>query len=91
MTTHSPYILGELNNLLFANTIPEAWSDRLPMPKLELLPGLHTSVKHVKDGYVKEGIQDGFIQNELIDGASDEINDEMQELMELSVKWDENE
>lgn len=84
MTTHSPYILGELNNLLFANTIPVDFRDRLPMPALELLPADATRVGHVKDGYVKDGIKDGFIQNELIDGASDEINDEMQVLMELS-------
>ncbi len=81
--THSPYILGELNNLLFANRIPKKFRDRMSIPELELLPDDTTRVGHVKAGYVDEGIKDGFIQNELIDGASDEINDEMQKLMEL--------
>lgn len=84
ITTHSPYILGELNNLLFANTIPGVFRDRLPMSELELLPANAIRVGHVKDGQVADGISEGLIQNELIDGASDDINEEMQILMELS-------
>ncbi len=84
MTMHSPYILGELNNLLFANTIPKNLRDKLPMSELELLPEHAVRVEHVEGGLVADGISDGFIQNELIDGASAEINEEMQMLMELS-------
>lgn len=92
MTTHSPYILGELNNLLFANTIPNELRDKLPMSEFELLPACATKVGHVINGYVNDGINNGFIHNELIDGASDEINEEMQMLMELGWQAeDENE
>lgn len=86
ITTHSPYILGELNNLLFAATIPEKYKSMLPMAKEELLPFEHTWVGHVKGGQVCEGIQGEFVMNELIDGVSDDINDEMAVLMELSLK-----
>ena len=84
MTTHSPYILGELNNLLFANTIPQKYRRQMPVAEEKLLPEEHTWVGHVNDGMVEDGLSDGFIQNELIDGASDEINDEMQQLMEIN-------
>lgn len=84
MTTHSPYILGELNNLLFANTIPQKYRGQMPVAEEKLLPEEHTWVGHVNGGMVEDGLSDGFIQNELIDGASDEINDEMQKLMEMS-------
>lgn len=48
------------------------------------MPEAHTWVGHVNGGMVEDGLSDGFIQNELIDGASDEINDEMQQLMEIN-------
>ena len=40
---------------------------------------------HVINGQVVDGMADGLIDNSLIDGASDTINDENDALMEL--KW----
>lgn len=83
MTTHSPYILGELNNLLFASSISDAYKGNLPINEMETLPKGKTWAGFLKDGKIQEGIVDGFIKNELIDGASDEINSEMERLMEI--------
>lgn len=84
LTTHSPYILGELNNLLFANEIPETLRGGLKIPEEELLPAGKVGVGHVLHGSVGNGMNDGLIQNELIDGVSERINEEMEHLLELS-------
>lgn len=83
MTTHSPYILGELNNLLFASSISDAYKDKIPVSDMEMLPKGKTWVGFIKDGKIQEGIEEGLKKNELIDGASDEINDEMEKLMDI--------
>lgn len=86
VTTHSPYILGEFNNLLYAAEIHSA--DELRdaiVPSCEILDAFWTKAVHVINGQVVDGMDEGLIDNSLIDGASDTINDENDALMEL--KW----
>lgn len=86
VTTHSPYILGEFNNLLYASEIHSADEQRdAIVPSCELLDASWTKAVHVINGQVVDGMDEGLIDNSLIDGASDTINDENDALMEL--KW----
>ena len=86
VTTHSPYILGEFNNLLYAAEIRSADAQRdAIVPSCEMLDACWTKAVHVINGQVIDGMDDGLIDNSLIDGASDIINDENDALMEL--KW----
>lgn len=86
ITTHSPYILGEFNNLLYAAEIHLADEQRdAIVPSCEVLDASWTKAVHVINGQVVDGMEDGLIDNSLIDGASDTINNENDALMEL--KW----
>ena len=86
VTTHSPYILGELNNLLYATEIQGKNESRDKIiPSCEVLSTEWSKAFHVIDGHVRDGMDEGLIDNSLIDGASDSINDENDALMEL--KW----
>ena len=91
VTTHSPYILGEFNNLLYASRIPEERRGELPIDEDEILSPERTQVLHINNNSdVIYGLsKEGFIRSELIDGASDAINDEMDRLMEIF--WSEGE
>ncbi len=86
VTTHSPYILGEFNNLLYAAEIHLADEQRdAIVPSCEVLDASWTKAVHVINGQVVDGMADGLVDNSLIDGASDTINNENDALMEL--KW----
>lgn len=93
LTTHSPYILGALNNLIYANYLAQK-------------PGLKRQVcdvigerYHVKNDYNAYYLQDGKMQsciedeaegglivNEVIDGASVEINELYEKLFDLEYQ-----
>ena len=86
ITTHSPYILGEFNNLLYANEIQGVDEQRNEIvDEEEILPYDNSRAFYVADGFVKDAMEDHLIINSLIDGASDEINTENERLIEL--KW----
>ena len=86
ITTHSPYILGEFNNLLYANEIQGVDEQRNEIVNEEkILPYDNSRAFYVADGFVKDAMEDHLIINSLIDGASDEINTENDRLIEL--KW----
>ena len=86
ITTHSPYILGEFNNLLYANEIKGVDEQRNEIVDEEkILPYDNSRAFYVADGFVKDAMEDYLIINSLIDGASDEINTENDRLIEL--KW----
>ncbi|MCL1989099.1 MAG: ATP-binding protein [Firmicutes bacterium] len=90
ITTHSPYILGSINNLLYAGQFAKQnaelatkaskiidkdfWIDRADL-----------SAWHVKDGTVTNCIDDeiGLIQDELIDEISGVINKEYADLLDI--------
>ena len=86
VTTHSPYILGEFNNLLYANEIQGVDEQRNAIVDEEkILPYDNSRAFYVADGFVKDAMEDHLIITSLIDGASDEINTENGRLIEL--KW----
>lgn len=91
VTTHSPYTLGEFNNLLYAAEIHSAVEQRdIIVPSCEVLYASWTKAVHVIGGHVMDGMDDGLIDNSLIDGASDIINDENDALMELKWQMEKN-
>lgn len=87
LTTHSPYVLGTLNNLLYAHTIPEKYSkkaDRI-IPMSIWLADRSFCSWFVKNG-TAENCMDAelhMIQNERIDEISKVINTEFDELLSL--------
>lgn len=90
ITTHSPYILGELNNLIYADVICNrgiAGVDNIIDPTKQL-PAKKVSSYHVCNGLLEDAKDEdmGLIRNELIDGASIAITDECDALYELSME-----
>lgn len=87
LTTHSPYVLGTLNNLLYAHTIPNQYSKKANeiIPKSIWLNDKNFDSWFVKNGTV-ENCMDAevhMIQNEKIDEISKVINTEFDELLDL--------
>lgn len=88
VTTHSPYILGAINNLLYANQIAkQLGKDRVSeiMDFSKTLPSC--AAFFVENGGIKSCVDQDemLIQNEVIDGASDEINATFDSLLKLST------
>ncbi len=86
LTTHSPYILGALNNLIYAEHLAQNVKYRQRV--LAELPEEY----HVKECYayfLKNGglypciEEEGLIINEVIDGASSEINEMYDKLFDI--------
>jgi len=86
ITTHSPYILGEFNNLLFANEIKNS-SEKVKslLKNTRPLPYENSQAFYISNGIKNEGMEEHLIRNELIDGAADDINELNDKLME--IKW----
>lgn len=88
ITTHSPYILGTFNNLLYANRIaPIVQEQELCkiVNKNRWLPYDKLSAFFIKHGKVFPCTDDEFeaIDNEVIDGASKNINDDFDHMVAL--------
>lgn len=87
ITTHSPYILTSLNNLLYAHRMgqktPEAVEKIIPRP-LWLEPQ-RLSAYFVEDGGIRDILdrEEGIIRAEEIDNASRIINTTFDQLLEL--------
>ena len=89
LTTHSPYILGTLSNLLDAGRMKDEGyniSHLLEKENLtfgQLLKRSDFSAYFVDGGKLQNAIdsENGLIRNELIDGASDKINGFADDLM----------
>lgn len=87
VTTHSPYVLGTLNNLLYAGNIPE--NNRMfaqkVIPSCCWLFYRTFSAYFVKDGKAEDCMDHEIhmIQNERIDEISKVINEEFERLLEL--------
>lgn len=90
ITTHSPYILGEMNNLIYADVLCNrgvAGVENI-IDRAKQLDPKKVSSYHVCNG-VLEDAKDGemgLIRNELIDGASIAITDECDALYDLSTE-----
>ncbi len=89
LTTHSPYILGTLNNLLYANKI----SKQVDQEKLhriinrdKWLDFEKLSAYYVRDGQCRSCVDLEFesIENEMIDGASEDINRDYDQMLALN-------
>lgn len=87
MTTHSPYILGALNNCLYASQIRETEERSHIVDDACVISPDHFEAWFVENGGAKKAMTDGLIDNSLIDGASDVINEKMDRLTELY--WEE--
>ena len=88
LTTHSPYILGTLNNLLYANKISnQVDQDRLHqiIYKGEWLDFHNLSSYYVRDGVCVPCMDEEFqaIENGMIDGAAEDINRDFDSMLEL--------
>lgn len=87
LTTHSPYVLGTLNDLLYAKTVQAKHSKRVN----EVIPALFwLDHDHVGSWFAKNGVIENcmdpeihMIQNERIDEISKVINDDFDRLLEL--------
>ncbi|MCL2772114.1 MAG: ATP-binding protein [Oscillospiraceae bacterium] len=98
ITTHSPYILGELNNLILCGQTAEKVGDE---NKVENETGIYKQTWIKKDTLLafyidnskdkKAMTKSGLIKDELIDGASYEINRRSDKLIELYHENDEDE
>ncbi|MCL2015105.1 MAG: ATP-binding protein [Defluviitaleaceae bacterium] len=89
ITTHSPYILGSINNLLYAGQFSQEKTAAASeiIDKDFWIDGADLSAWHVKDGKVTNCIDDeiGLIENELIDEISRVINRQYDALLDLEV------
>ncbi len=89
ITTHSPYILSALNNLLFAKKLYKEYGTREIKEKYEKIwiDNKDIAVYEIKDGYAKSIIdKEGLIEAEAIDKVSDEIAKEIDEMLELAYE-----
>lgn len=88
ITTHSPYILGAINNLLYANKISQM-VDQTKLgeiiPCRRWLPFSSVSAYFIKRGKVESCLDEEFqsIENEVIDGAAQDINDDYDQMIQL--------
>ena len=88
LTTHSPYILGTLNNMLYANRIStkvdNAALDKI-MDHLKWIDSKKMSAYYVKEGKIQSCMDEEFegIDNDVIDGASEVINADYEEMAAL--------
>ena len=94
VTTHSPYILGAMNNILDVRRIMDKGIDISQLVEQENIPLISNS-NDVSAYFIDNGTllnamdeETGLIQNELIDGASDKINQLADELFDLEREGD---
>ena len=80
ITTHSPYILGQLNNMLLGNQLKN--NDGEIISTDQIIQESWIGAQHVHDGRIENALTDGLIDNSLIDGASKDINDLTDRLLE---------
>lgn len=89
VTTHSPYVLGTLNNLLYADNIPKKLKDTASsiIPSEFWINGNQFSAWFVKNGSVEDCIDQEIhlIQNEKLDQISKVINRDFDKLFDLEM------
>lgn len=88
LTTHSPYILGTINNMLYANRISKKVNKSKVakiMNRLKWLQFEKLSAYYVESGAIRSCLDKEFesIDNEVIDGVSDVINSDYDRMLEL--------
>lgn len=89
ITTHSPYVLGTLNNLLYADYISEDFEDKVSsiIPAEFWVDRNRFSAWFVKNGGVENCIDQNIhlIQNEKLDEISKTINMDFDRLFDLTL------
>lgn len=93
ITTHSPYVLGSLNNLLYAGSRPAKFKKKIAEIIPEAYQLKHIDAFYLKDGGIEAAIDDEtkpLIQNGLIDDASHELNDEFDGMINIQFKSEED-
>ena len=85
ITTHSPYVLGAINNLLYAAEVAPCAERDLIIPREEVIPVDEVCSYYLSRTEVKNAVLDGLIGNSLIDGASDTINSVNDDLMGIKL------
>lgn len=89
ITTHSPYILGTFNYLLLATQTPEESHEQIKrrLRKWFWIDPKKTTAYYIHGGAMETAIREEesikLIKNELIDGASSQINDTNDFLLEF--------
>ena len=92
ITTHSPYILGTINNLLYANKIA-SFVNRSELQQIvasdKWISFEKISAFYIEKGMIQECVDREFqaIRNEVIDGASEDINDDYDKMVCLKEKY----
>lgn len=95
ITTHSPYILGEINNLLYADKIKDSVTDRAQLDeavnKEERIAFDSMAAYFFDGGKCTSCTDDEFmsIKNEVIDGASVAINEEFDAMLQMTGNGEE--
>ena len=85
-STHSPYVLGELNNLIQCGQIKEKYIEAAQevIPKSAWIAPDVLNAFFVHDGICDSALGEyGLIMNELIDGASDIINERCDKILDM--------
>jgi len=90
MTTHSPYILGALNNCLYASALAESKERDVIIDPSCVISSKQFRAWFMEEGYSENAMMDDLIDNGLIDGASEEINGKTDQLMEMIWKQKES-
>lgn len=89
VTTHSPYVLGTLNNLLYADNIPKKFKDTASsiIPSEFWINGNRFSAWFVKNGSIEDCVDQEIhlIQNEKLDQISKVINRDFDRLFDLEM------
>lgn len=91
ITTHSPYLLGAFNNLLYSSQLAEKNEGAVNaiIKKPKRLPYKDTSAYFVFGSEIQQGLNEqGLIKNELIDGASQVINNDCDRLFDVEAEME---
>lgn len=87
MTTHSPYVLTSLNNLIYAYSVGQKHNEEVNkiIPSASWLDFKDIDVLYVSDGVVESIMDEDTkqIKAERIDGISTALNEEYEKLLEI--------
>lgn len=93
ITTHSPYVLGTLNNLIYADILEKRGVEGVctVIESDTIVDNTKVNAYHVHGGTLEDAINEDMriIKSELIDGASIDITGDCDALYDLSYEEDE--
>ena len=88
VTTHSPYVLGAINNLIYAGSLEEQYGG-IENTLDKIFYVRNHAAYFLEEGKIKSctDVDDhGLIINEVIDGASSEINEMYDQLFDVDYR-----